>query len=190
MSWFRYLSHPEVDVQPDVAVPDWSLRSLGRERVEALIAREPTWLTAAQRLLTSPERKARETAELLGQAIGIEATVIETSAEVDRSATGFVPHERHEELADQLFAHPNQSADGWERAVDASQRICAAMEPYRDLPGGTIAVGHGGVGTLLWCAWQDLPIRRSFDQSGQGQGWLIGWTAPADSHPWRRFEEL
>ena len=39
--------------------------------------------------------------------------------ENDRSATGFVPAEEFEALADTFFADPHTSIRGWERAIDA-----------------------------------------------------------------------
>jgi hypothetical protein len=43
--------------------------------------------------------------------------------ENDRSATGFLPPDEFETVANRLFAEPLVSIRGWERAIDAQLRI-------------------------------------------------------------------
>lgn len=159
-----YLSHPEVRIDPAVPVPQWGLSDAGRARVEAVRGR--SWLAAVQRIVASEEAKAQETATLIGEAIGC---AVETGADMgenDRSATGFLPPDEFEAVADAFFAHPDQSTRGWERASDAQARIVGAV---RDALSGqeavvTLFVGHGGVGTLLACAVRGDAIDRRHDQ--------------------------
>ena len=186
MLW--YLSHPEVRIDPDVPVPDWVLSDRGRARTLALAA--AGWPAAVVRILTSPERKARETADILAQ--GRRVTVVADTGEIDRSATGFVPHDRHEALADALFAHPDRSAEGWETARDAQARVCAALEPHLAMDGDLLVIGHGGVGTLLWCTLTGRVISRVEDQPGGGHVWALRPNARAWEivHPWLSFEAL
>jgi broad specificity phosphatase PhoE len=183
-----YLSHPEVAIDPATAPPLWTLSDLGRARVRALSARG--WPGGAVAVVSSPEVKAVETAALLGLPFVCDPGM----GEVDRSATGYVPPERHEALADALFARPAVSAEGWERALDAQARVLAAFHRALEAAGDAdlLLVGHGGVGTLLWCALTASPIRRSADQPGQGHVWaLAAGTAPMRPlWPWTRFEAL
>jgi broad specificity phosphatase PhoE len=166
-----YLTHPEVDIDPAVPVPDWSLSDKGRARVRALAA--AGWPRGPARILSSPERKARETAEILAAPIGAPVQVVPHSGEIDRRSTGYVPHDRHEALANALFAHPDQSAEGWETARAAQARIVAALSPWFShvADQDVVIVGHGGVGTLLWCHIANQPISRSADQPGVGHVW-------------------
>jgi broad specificity phosphatase PhoE len=150
MTLLVYVSHPQVVIDPAVPVPEWRLTREGHSRVEA-VAGQP-WVTRLQAIATSPERKARETAELLGRVSCAPVSVLDTSGEIDRSSTGYVPHVEHERLADLLFARPGQSASGWERAVDARARIMQAAKALLDANSDKAAiamVGHGGIGTLL-----------------------------------------
>ncbi len=186
-----YLSHPEVRIDPAVPVPDWSLSARGIARATALARR---WQVVRHgrgaRLLSSPERKAQETAGILAHHWGVTAQVLEGSGEVNRSATGHVPPARHEALAEALFARPEESAGGWETALAAQQRIVAAVA---GLEGEVILVGHGGVGTLLYCHLAGLAISRGLDQPGQGHGWCWSADGVADAaagHGWRRYEAL
>jgi broad specificity phosphatase PhoE len=160
-------------------------------RVVALAA--SGWLQGKVTLLTSPEAKARETAALLAAPRGLAVTVVQGSGEVDRSATGYVPHDRHEALADQLFADPDTSAEGWETARAAQGRVVAALSPYLR-PGAdpTVILGHGGVGTLLWCHIAGRAISRAEDQPGGGHVWCAAWVKGGlvPVHPWRPLENL
>jgi len=183
-----YVSHPEVAIDPDLPVPDWGLNPLGRGRVKALAA--SGWPRGPARLVSSPERKAQQTAALLARGAPFETHP--RTGEIDRSATGYLPHARHEALADALFAHPAQSAEGWETAQAAQNRILLAFHEVSAVQQDDhlILVGHGGVGTLLWCALTHRPIARTEDQPGGGHVWSISLPDHAILHPWRRFEEL
>ena len=66
-----------------------------------------------------------EAAEILSAPLGIVPEVRARMGENDRSATGFLPGPDFEAMADRFFAQPDQSAEGWERAVDAQARIMA-----------------------------------------------------------------
>jgi broad specificity phosphatase PhoE len=187
-----YLSHPEVVIDPGVPVRDWGLSDKGRARVAALAARG--WPQGTVRILTSPECKARETATILATALAATVEIIEGSGEVDRSATGYLPPDRHEALADALFAWPDQSAAGWETARAAQARIVAALMPYMTFGSSDLViVGHGGVGTLLWCHIAGRPISRIEDQHGQGHFWTAQKRADDTLQPlsvWTPLEAL
>lgn len=160
-----YLTHPQVKIDPAVAVPEWGLSELGRERTRAT-ARQP-WVRLLGRIISSNERKAIETATILAEAAGIPVETDEEMGENDRSATGFLPPEEFEKAADQFFARPAEGFEGWERAVDAQARISKAVFYILDRhdPAVPIAfVGHGGVGTLLKCLMTGMAITRSADQ--------------------------
>ena len=188
-----YLSHPEVVIDPAVLVPDWGLSTVGRARV--LLVRDAAWVRACRRIVTSAERKAVETAELLAEASGAAIEVRPLMHENDRTATGFLPPPEFEAVADQFFARADLSVRGWERAVDARARILAefrAVTAGHDPAQPLLLVGHGGVGTLLYCALADCPIDRRFDQKRAGSVIAIdarshrprfGWTAMEDIAP-------
>ena len=193
MAVLRYLSHPQVTVDPDVPVPRWSLSPEGRRRVE-IMAEEQPWVATLGRVVSSGETKARQTARLLARRLGpdVEVEVRPETGEIDRSATGFVSPGEHEELADALFAQPEVSARGWERAVDAQARMVAALADLLDpaTPADIAVVGHGGVGTLWWCHLAGLAIDRRHDQPGQGHHWALDLTTGRPIHPWRPIDRI
>ena len=104
------ITHPEVVVDPQVAVEEWSLSPTGRERGVRLAALP--WAGTLDRPVSSAERKACQTAEILAAAHGLPRTVDAALGENDRTATGFLPPEEFEAVADQFFARPSSSVRG------------------------------------------------------------------------------
>ncbi len=194
MSLLRYISHADVIKDPDVPVPRWGLSPVGRRRVDVL-ARQP-WLARVGRLLSSDETKAVETASILADRWDLEVEIRPATGETDRSATGYVSETRHAELAGRYFAHPTESADGWERAVDGQRRVVEALadvlaEPVAgpDEATGTprpdvAVIGHGGVGTLLWSYLAGRAIDQADDQPHQGHYWTWDRSAGIVLHRW------
>ncbi len=186
-----YLTHPQVDVDAAVPVPRWSLSDVGRARVQALLDKE--WVKTLGRVVSSDERKAVETARPIAGAAGAALSVERDMGENDRSSTGFLEPAAFEKAADAFFLHPDASWNGWERAIDASTRICGAVERMLEThpaKAPILFVGHGAVGTLLKCSLARQPIARSKDQPAGGgnifafrlrdRALLCDWTAMED----------
>ncbi|MGV8987120.1 MAG: histidine phosphatase family protein [Cypionkella sp.] len=190
----RYLSHPQVRIDPQVAVGLWSLSPVGRARVAALAGSGV--LRGTTRVISSAEVKARETAGPLAAALGCVPEVRPDMHENDRTATGFVPEAEFETLADAFFAFPDRSVKGWETARDAQTRILRAMRACLAADGGgdvgdLLIVGHGAVGTLLYCALSGLPISRLQDQpAGGGNVWTFRRESQRPIHGWTPMEAL
>lgn len=188
----RYLTHPQVAIDPQRDIPLWHLSESGYARVAALVARQA--LVGTTRVISSDETKALETARPLAELLGCPVEIRPAMHENDRSATGVLPPEEFERTADRFFAMPDQSVRGWETARAAQQRIVAEVEAcLADAPTGDILfVGHGGVGTLLYSALMGLPISREYDQGPGGGG---NWFAfPLDTRKplsgWQPMERL
>jgi broad specificity phosphatase PhoE len=186
-----YITHPQIRLDPAVPVPQWGLSDIGAER--ARLAASRPWARQLTRIVSSGERKAIETAQILASASGLAIEIVEAMHENDRSATGFLPPPAFEEAANEFFAHPLESYKGWERAFDAQMRIVSEVETVlaRHDPALPIAfIGHGGVGTLLKCHLEKRPIARQADQPPGGgnlfrfdlakRGVSCDWTAIED----------
>jgi broad specificity phosphatase PhoE len=148
-----------------VPVPRWGLSDVGRARAETF-AKHPL-VTPVRRVVASTEAKAIDLAQILAVAARVPFTSAAALDENDRSATGYVPAERFEQLADAFFARPDQSVEGWEPARSAQARIVAAFEDalvHHDTAQPIAFAGHGAVGTLLKCALDGRPISRAEDQ--------------------------
>ncbi|MCX5494885.1 phosphoglycerate mutase family protein [Kaistia dalseonensis] len=178
MTVVLYLSHPQVAIDPAIPVPEWGLSPVGRARTEAFGA--TAIMRRVDRVVTSTETKAIETGALLAGTIGLAIDIRPDLHENDRSATGFLPPDQFEAMANRFFAEPAASIGGWERAIDAQARIHRAVTvaldeaPAREL---TLFVGHGGVGTLLMSRWGGFAIDRKHDQPAGGGNWFAYDTA-------------
>lgn len=165
-----YLTHPQVAVDPSIPVPSWSLSDIGRARMAAALSKP--WWRSLGRIVSSDERKAVETADMIAATTGAESETWVDMGENDRSSTGFLPPERFEAAADAFFANPCESWNGWETAIDAQMRITGAVETILAGHDGVrplLFVGHGAVGTLLKCSIGGLSIDRCQDQpAGSG----------------------
>lgn len=187
-----YLTHPEVTVDPAVPVPQWDLSAAGAARAEALGRRGV--LPHRAPLIASSERKAIALAEILARHTH---GLVHTDAaldENDRSATGYLPAQAFEAMADRFFAEPETSAQGWERAVDAQARVVRAVaEALERVREPAIFCGHGGVGTLLKCHVAGRPISRDEDQGrrghpGGGNAFVFDFEARRLIADWMPFE--
>ena len=187
----RYLTHPHVKIEPAVPVPSWGLSDVGRIRTEALANAE--WLSETTQIISSGERKAIETAAIIAGQLKVTVEVRDAMHENDRSTTGFLAPDEFETVADQFFAHPLVSIRGWERAIDAQLRIVREVERVlaRNRSGDVLFVGHGAVGTLLFCHYSGLAIDRTHDQpAGGGHCFTLVKDGRRVLHPWRRMEDL
>jgi broad specificity phosphatase PhoE len=167
----------------------WSLSAAGRARVHALVA--AGWLKDTTRVVSSAERKAVETAEPIAVGLAVELEIRERMHENDRSATGFLPPAEFERVADEFFAYPQRSIRGWERAIDAQQRIVAEVESVlaNRIEGDVLLVGHGAVGTLLFCHYAKKDIARIHDQPPGGGNYFTFRSADRHVlHGWRAME--
>jgi broad specificity phosphatase PhoE len=125
--------------------------------------------------------------------LNITVEVREAMNENDRSARGFLPPDEFETTANQFFAQPLVSIQGWERAIDAQLRIVREVEHVlaRNRAGDVLFVGHGAVGTLLFCHYSGFAIDRAYDQpAGGGQYFAFVKDGRRVLHSWRRMEYL
>ena len=190
-SFIRYLTHPQVQVDAMVPVPDWSLSGQGRTRVGRFA--RASCLAATTAIVSSGERKAKETAAIIADALGLTVSVRTGMHENDRSGTGFLPPAEFEITANAFFAQPESRIRGWERAGDAQRRIVAEFKAVVALAvtGDLLIVGHGAVGTLLYCHLAGLPIDRSYDQpTGGGCIFTLSSADCSIVHSWRSIEDM
>lgn len=177
-----FITHPEVLVDPALPVEDWPLSPQGRMRASLIAELVPRDV----QVISSSERKARDTAAILAAALSVDVLEDAELGEMDRSATGYLPPVEFEPTVDAFFSHPHRSVRGWERAIDAQQRIERAVRRHTEAANSSVAfIAHGGVGALLMASLLRTDISRSLDQPGlgswfvfDGQSWTIrsGWT--------------
>ncbi len=193
MSRFVYfITHPNVAISRDVPVPRWPLSEVGRARMRQGL-RLP-WVNDITAIYCSTEQKAIDGARILAEHLSLPFTPIAELGENDRSATGFLPPQEFERVADAFFAHPQVAVRGWERAVDAQARIVQAVEQVisADRTSGSVAiVSHGAVGTLLYCFLAGHAIDRRWDQppNNGGNNFRFTLAPPAAFSWWEPIDE-
>ena len=166
-----FITHPEVIVDANVPVPQWSLSERGLERMHLLL--NQPWIDGITSIYCSTEKKAIDGASILAGHLSLNIQQLTELGENDRSATGFLPPAEFEMMADKFFAEPQNSIRGWETANVAQQRIIKAVNKVcsKDGSKGSIAiVSHGAVGALMLCHLAGYQIARKHDQPGDGGG--------------------
>jgi broad specificity phosphatase PhoE len=188
-----FVTHPDVAIDPNIPVPEWTLSDRGRERMRVFATTRVA--RAVRSVVSSTERKAIEGAELLAEGVGAAAPhVFKDLGENDRSATGYLPRTEFEATADRFFAFPEESVRGWERAADAQSRVVSVVRRIlaeSDLAAPIAIVAHGGVGTLLLCHLLGEPISRKNEQPGGAGGNYLRFERATWKlvHAWRPIED-
>lgn len=185
-----FITHPDVEIDSTIPVPDWRLSARGRARMAAGL-RQP-WVAGLRAIHCSTERKAIDGAEILADALSLSVQIMAGLGENDRSATGYLPRAEFETVADAFFANPDISVRGWERATDAQTRIVAAVDVIlaAPQPGPIAIVSHGGVGALLLCRLMGVPISRAQDQPPGSGGHYFTFDAATHelAHGWQLLD--
>jgi broad specificity phosphatase PhoE len=191
MTLVYYISHPDVVLDPSIPIPQWDLSELGRQRLEEML--NQPWLEAVQAIYCSNEQKAKSAARRIAEHIGLQEQIVEALGEIDRSSTGYLSRPELEPVVATLYAQPEKSVRGWERAADAQQRTIRALKQIiSELPNNsTIAVvGHGGVGTLLLNFIKGTQITRADAPSGQGYYYAFVWETRQLLHGWKPIDQI
>ncbi len=155
MSLLRYISHPNVLIDPEVPVPRWTLSPEGERRAR-IMAAQP-WTATIGQVISSDETKAMIAAEMASSA---QERVVSALADV---------------LTETPAENPAESA-----ASPSSSGGAAGPD--------VAVIGHGGVGTLLYCHLANLAIDRVHDQPGQGYFWTYDRTTRTMQHAWRAVD--
>lgn len=145
--WVRH-GEPE-RIAPGTGVPaDPSLTPRGREQAERLAA----WLAfePIDRVLSSPQRRAIETAEPIARTHGLEVEVVEGLIEYDASSDSYIPMEELRATNDphlQAMYEGRWEEFGGESTESFRLRIAATLDDVITANPGrrVVAVCHGGV---------------------------------------------
>jgi broad specificity phosphatase PhoE len=134
-------SAPELD--PSAPSEEWRLSEEGRRRCEPLAERLARY--EPRLLLASSEAKARETAELVAPALGLEVQLSDGLRETARRTVGWLAPDDLDRGIRELFERPDEVVFGEESAAAALARFEAAVA---GLPEPAVVVTHGTVLSL------------------------------------------
>lgn len=141
MSPLILVRHSTPVIDPAIPSTDWALSPAGIEAAERLAVHLEPFGPA--RLLSSPERKARETAQAIGRRFGLEAQVEAGLREHERATAGFLPQDAFKAGIAAIFARPDEIAFGEESAAGVFARFSSALSPLSGEGRTVVAVTHG-----------------------------------------------
>lgn len=142
-----FIRHSIPAVDPERPAREWMLSPEGREEAEALAARLAT--LGIERIVSSTEAKARQTAEVIAQRLALPLAFDHDLREHDRTTAPFLPRHEFEVRIAAFFATPDRLVFGEEMADQVLARFEAAIARARASATGAVAlVTHGTAMTL------------------------------------------
>ncbi len=139
--------HSRPCISDDMSYRDWPLSDEGRKL--AVGAAEFIAEFRPSRICSSDERKALETARVIGQHCGVEVEVEPDLREHDRTGVPWRDSATRQRELKALFANPGDVVFGHESASQALRRLTAAINRVAvRTPGPWVLVTHGTIMAL------------------------------------------
>lgn len=140
--------HSQPEIEPGVPAAGWRLSERGRRSAESLAAELHHY--RANVIWCSRELKAAETARIIGHALGLPFRVTDGLEEHHRPNVPFFQStQEFEQAVEEFFSKPSRLVLGSETAIQARDRVTAAIEAV--LEGDiqdAIVITHGTVMAL------------------------------------------
>ncbi len=165
-----FLRHFQTRVEPDVPAAEWELSADGE-------AAEQEWMDAADldrfaAVVSSPEPKARHTAEAVAERTGLDVTVLDGLAEVDRSGEGFVnDHETYLAMAETWL--DGEADFDWEDRDAVRERTRDVLAELDGMDGPVLVVTHGLWLAALRAAVEDVDPYPVWMEMTFGETWTV-----------------
>lgn len=144
------VKHSLPDIDPDRPRNAWRLSDEGRTRAARLAERLRSY--KVDRIVTSPEPKAAETAGIVAQALGsMPVETLDALREHDDRGAPFQDRAAFRATVRRFFEHRGDAVFGPETADAAHERFAACVEVLFVPPDAatTVAVAHGRVISLF-----------------------------------------
>jgi probable phosphoglycerate mutase len=159
------IRHATPTVQPNVPSPEWSLAERGIEEARALATVAESWGLRA--LYASKEPKARSTALIIGDALGLPVNIVEGFEETHLD-WWISNSDEFAEAVKQILEQPDLSLRGAERAEAAAARFAGAIDLITQGGFPAAVVTHGRVLTAWltqtagiedpFALWRSIPM--------------------------------
>jgi len=146
------VKHSLPEILEDVPAREWHLSEEGRERARKLAGKLMGY--QPEIVISSVEPKARETAAILAENLGLEFREVEDLHEHDRSGTPFHSKDKFQNLVREFFDKPDKLVFGNETANEAFARFRQAVDIVliSDNDKTIVIVAHGTV-IALYVSW-------------------------------------
>ena len=146
------VKHSLPEIVENVPAHAWELSSEGRTRVGKLAERLRQYQPEV--IVSSVEPKARQTAELICENLGVDVVVMDGLHEHDRSGVPFYSKDKFQSLVQEIFEKPDVLVFGGETATQALVRFRESVELIMNLYENKrmVIVSHGTV-ISLFVAW-------------------------------------
>ena len=148
--------HSQPRIERNTPAAEWRLSQLGRRRAKSMAAHLRGYRVSLIRC--SREPKAVETAEVLGNALGVPIRVKTGLEEHHRGNVPFFPTtQEFEQAVEAFFSQPSRLVLGSETASQARDRFTAAIDAVLEVdPGDAIVITHGTVMSLYLAQVADI----------------------------------
>lgn len=142
------VKHAMPAIEPEVPASLWRLSEQGR--ADAMLLAEALTDDRPDRVFSSVEPKAEETARILAQHLGLPHATRPGLHEHDRRGVGFLGEEAFQAAVAAFFSRPTELVMGAETAEAAGARFEAAVDAVlqESASGTTVIVAHGTVISL------------------------------------------
>ncbi len=119
--------HSQPRIEPNVPPAEWALNDVGRRRAESLAQKLRAYSSNA--IWSSREPKALETADIIGDVVGVPVEVRDGLEEHHRENVPFFEEdEEFRRTVQRIFAEPDQTVMGTESGNEALDRFSAAID--------------------------------------------------------------
>jgi len=142
------VKHSLPEILEDIPARGWHLSEEGRERARELAGKLIGY--QPEIIVSSVEPKARETASILAENLGLEFFEVKNLHEHDRSGVPYHSKDEFQDLVRELFARPDELVFGNETANEALVRFRQAIDIVLNsyVRKSIVVVAHGTVISL------------------------------------------
>jgi probable phosphoglycerate mutase len=147
---------------------DSPLTSKGREQAVAVGKRLKNNGLKLDRIITSPLQRARETAEIIAEVVGLEKDEIEADAGIAEYDMGSLSGTPVRVLASFEEACPPDA----ENIMDFQSRVMGLVERLEGSSKNILLVSHAGVGRVIEGTWLGMNPKEFYTLPGYANGCL------------------
>ena len=144
MTEITFLRHFETEVEKDKPAEEWDLSNKGKKDMERFL--EEKEFEEFDIVMTSPEHKAKKTAEAVADRAGTSLKVLEELSEFNREGKFIEKQEDYFEAVRRLLEDGKYG--DWETREHAEKRLERFLEKAEKY-GKVLAVSHGMILTVL-----------------------------------------